>query len=167
MKKHLSVLAVVLISQTLLWAEANAAEYAPGDAVTFFSIVDPNSFETSFTATIGEAQVTPEQLAEAIRPGSGRLLRITSVHGSLFGSPQQPLAGSYALAFIGACTPRFSVRGFGNGYMAFGGLDTVRAAYRPGLVASLQKNEVLCFRSLLQSNQPVLMEVHGFLMKRD
>lgn len=164
MFERLPTFAIVLASLTLYCADLYAIENAPSDAVTFFAIVDPNSFETTVTATIGETQVTPEQLADAIRPGSGRVLRITSIHGSLFDSPMAPMSGSYALAFVGACTPRFAVRGFGNGFIAFGGQDTVRVAYRPGLVASLNENETLCFRSLLQSNQRVMMEVHGFLM---
>ena len=164
-KYRFTGLAVLLISFFFV-ADVRAEDDLPGNAVTFFAIVDPDSSVTAFAAMIGESQVTSEQLADAIRPASGRVLRVTSIHGSLFDLSMAPVAGSYALAFLGACTPRASVRGFGNGYIAFGGQDTVRVAYRPGLVASLSEKETLCFRSLSQSNQRVLLEVHGYLMKR-
>ena len=138
-------------------------EIDPNNAVTFSGIVDANSYETVFTATVGQTQVTPENLANAIRPGSGQVLRITSVHGYVFGSPIPPAETDYALAFVGACTPRLSIRAFGNGAIAYNGRSTVQVNYRPGLVASLQSNEVLCLRSNTQSNQRVFIEVHGYL----
>ncbi|MEL6869803.1 MAG: hypothetical protein AAFO81_08380 [Pseudomonadota bacterium] len=167
MTKQLLAIGVALFALAFHATDVRAEESAQKNAVTFFAIVDPNTFETSLTATIGETQVTPQQLSDAIRSGSDQVLRITSVHGSLFSARGAPAAGSYALAFIGACSERFSVRGFGNGYLALGGADTLGVTYRPGLVASLNRGESLCFRSLVQSNQRVMLEVHGYLQKRD
>jgi len=99
-------------------------ETDPNNAVTFFAIVDANSFQTVFTSTIGEAQTTSAQLADAIRPDSGRVLRITSIHGYVFGSPLPPAETDYALAGVGACIPRVGFRGFGNGSIASGELST-------------------------------------------
>ncbi len=164
---------IFLVFITLVFAATNTVaeeadpigEIDPDNAVTFSAIVAADSFETVLTATIGETQTTPAQLADAIRNGSGHVLRITAINGHVFSGPVPPAATDYASAFVGACTPRLSVRGFGNGPIAFGGRGTVQVNYRPGLVASLTANEVLCLRSLVQSNQRVLIEVHGYLQK--
>jgi len=162
---------ILFVFTTLVFGATNtvaeetdlSTETDPNNAVTFFAIVDANSSETSLNAMIGETQTTSEQLTAAIRTDSDRVLRITSIQGQLFGSPLPPAETDYALAFIAACSPRLSVRGFGNGYIAFSGPNAVQVTYRPGLVVRLAADETLCLRSLTQSNQRVLIEVHGYL----
>jgi len=162
------VFIAIALGTTNVVAEEGASntETDPNNAVSFFAFVDPNSTQTGFFTKIGEAQVTPQALADDIRIDGDRVLRITSIQGHLFGASLPPVETDYALAFVGACTPRSSVRAFGNGYMAFAGPSTVQVTYRPGLVVSLYDDEVLCLRSLIQSNQKVLIEVHGYLQKR-
>ena len=160
---HKSIVFIVAVLLLQYSVSLFAHESDSADAVTFFAIVDPASFQMQFTATIGNSQVAPEVLADAIRPGSGRVLRITSVQGALFASPGPPPASGYALFFVGACTPRLATRGFGNGSISVSGAATLQISYRPGLVAKLLENETLCFRSLIQSNQQATIEVHGFL----
>lgn len=130
------------------------------DAVSFFANVDPDSFDTTFAAiVIGTEQATAEDLNELLRPSGGMALRVTTMKLHNF----TPVDTSYASVFLGACTPIFSTRGFGSGPLAAGGPNTIQVNFQPGLVATLNSNESLCIRSLIQSNDLAVVGIHGFL----
>ena len=159
-------IAAITITVTAIAADIDSTvEFNPENAVTFRVNIDPDSTDTAIDVTIGDNQVSSEELADAVRLSSGRVLRITSVHGYVFNTPTPPAETDYVIAFVGACGPRLSIRSFGNGPITFSGRSTTQVNYRPGLVANLYPNERFCFRSLSQSNQRAHLEVHGYLQK--
>ena len=163
--RSLSVSLLLFFTQ-IISASAGDSEQYPSNAVTFFGTVNPDSYQTVLTVKIGEEQVSSGDFADLIRVNTNPVLRITSIQGFVFGSPNPPTESDYALALVAACSPTFSLRGFGNADIAFSGPKTVQLNFHPGPVVSLLEGERLCLRSNTQSNQRVRIEVHGYLMQR-
>lgn len=132
------------------------------DTVSFLANVDPNSFETTFTAVRGTQQISTATLNSLIRSSGGYVFRIRSIHAHLLTGV--PNVGDYAVFFLGACDDDNSTRGFGAGSLAVGGNANEQVTFLPGVVASLGSSESLCLRSLIQSNHTVRVEVHGVLV---
>ena len=165
-RRKSSFVFVLLFLAEVISANAGDSEQYPSNAVTFFGTVNPDSYQTVLTAKVGEKQISAGDLADLIRVNTDRVLRITSIQGFVFGSPNPPTENDYALALVAACSPTFSLRGFGNADIAFSGPKTVQLNFHPGPVVSLLEGEQLCLRSNTQSNKRVRIEVHGYLMQR-
>ncbi len=149
---------VLLVSLALMASNAYAQK-----AVSFLANVHPDTDQTFFSIKVNDQTITPAALNNMLRPGGGSVLRVTSIHGTLFDRVSAPDPSDYALIFIGAITPRFAVRGFGAGTISISGATTTQINFAPGLYVNLNSNETLTLRSQTQSNQLAHMEVHGFL----
>lgn len=133
-------------------------------AISFLANVQPDSDQTFFSIKLNDQTITSAALNDMLRPGGGSTLRVTSIHGLLIDSQQAvPDAFDYAVVFIGAITPRASVRGFGAGTISVSGPTTTQINFDPGLFVNLDSDETLTLRSQIQSNQLARIEVHGFL----
>ncbi len=154
--KH-SLSALLLLGSSLLGASAWA------QTVSFLANVDPDTSQTVFTVQIDGQQTATADLNQLLRPGGGKVLRVTSIHGFLSDGRVPPTADDYAVIFLGALSNRNAVRGFGAGSIALDGRSTSQINFQPGLFVSLLANESLVLRSQLQSNYPARIEVHGFL----
>ncbi len=162
MNNNLKITRVRFTLFSLLLALLSVGHLHAAEAVSFLANVDPDSDQTVLTVQLGDQQIPTSELNDMLRPGGGSVLRITSVHGFLTGTPQVPSTSDYAVIFVGAIM-RGGIRGFGAGTLSLNGAGTTQINFDPGLVASLLNNEYLVIRSQSQSNHEARVEVHGFL----
>jgi len=153
-----SFLFILLVSLSLVASNAYAQK-----AISFLANVHPDTDQTFFNIKVNDQAIPSNTLHNMLRPGGGSVLRVTSIHGTLFGRISAPAPTDYALIFLGAINPRFSVSGFGAGTLSVSGATTTQINFDPGLYVHLNSDQTLTLRSLIQSNQLAHIEVHGFL----
>lgn len=156
---------IILISLLALGLSGPLHAQTP---VTFFGTVAPNSQQVVFDSiVIGAKQSTSSELNAMLQPGTDYSLRVTSIYVNLFStSTMLPGQDDYVRTNIAAISPNGSVRGFGSHTIALSGAGTTQVSFSPGLYVDLDTREQLGLISLIQSNHPARVTIHGFLDKK-
>ncbi len=131
--------------------------------VSFLANIDPGSSQTTFTVKVGSDQITSVDLNHMLRPGGGRTLTITSIHGTLSDELTTPTNPDCALISLGILKQQSAIRGLGADTLVLTGDSISRIDFDPGLAVSLLPDESLALRSQAQSSHSAVIEVHGFL----